>query len=121
MNIIEIYEPRWHDRTVLVATYKVKSGYNYIKFTKVSENSGLKGKLYRFHSTEINTNRVQSNGRIPCFAIPMEILELVEEEKKEETPIKHSFKVEIDGVSREFDNSDEFVKALAEFLSMESK
>lgn len=113
MNVIEIWQPRYKDNMVLVATYKVKSGYNYLRFTKAKH---LEGKLFRFHSTDINTNNVQRNGNAVVYVIPMEKLELVEdvEEKK---PVKHTYKVEIDGKVKEFDNADDFLTELSNLVS----
>lgn len=115
MNVIEILDPRYKDNVVLVATYKVKSGYNYIRFTHAKH---LLGKLYRFHATEINTNNVQSNGKIPCFVIPMEKLELVEEiEDKKSTT--HNYKLEIDGKSKEYTDPQKLISDLSRFLTRE--
>jgi len=69
---IEIWEPRWHDRKVLVAKYKVKSGINEIIFTKAKS---LKDKLFKMDEREIKKYPIVSNGKIDCYAIPLDKLE----------------------------------------------
>ena len=58
--MIEIYQPRWHDRRVLIATYKVSSGVNYIKFTK---SPTLKG-VFEITGDEIRKCPRETNGTI---------------------------------------------------------
>lgn len=68
---IEIWAPRYKDRTVLVATTKVTEGFNFIRFTKAPHLQGL----YRFDGSYVRREcEVQSNGKIPCFVIPMYLL-----------------------------------------------
>mgnify|MGYP006935486215 CR=1 FL=1 len=68
--MIKIWNPRWHDRKVLIATYKVKPGDNIIKFTKCKSLPG------KFHITDVEIKKclVESNGKIDCFAVPLEAL-----------------------------------------------
>lgn len=75
MNTIDIWTPRYRDNVCLVATYKVLNGDNYIKFTKARH---LNGMLFKITGDEIRNCPVDSNGRIPCYAIPMDKLERVE-------------------------------------------
>ena len=75
-KVIEIWSPRYHDRVALVAVHKVTEGYCFLRFTKAPH---LKGILYRFDGSYVRREcEVQSNGKIPCFVIPMYMLEEVE-------------------------------------------
>jgi hypothetical protein len=69
--MIEIWEPRWKDRTALIAKYKVTQGVNEIVFTKAK---CLKGKVFTIEGSEIAKYPIESNGTIPCYAVPMERL-----------------------------------------------
>lgn len=69
---IEIWEPRYHDRTVLVATHKINER-NKIRILKGAYKgdyfiSGIAAKSYP----------IQSNGRINCYAIPLSQLEVLQ-------------------------------------------
>lgn len=65
---IEIWQPRWHDRKVLIAKYKVCSGINEIVFTKAKS---LKGKVFRVNGMDIAKCPVETNGTIDCYAVPL--------------------------------------------------
>jgi hypothetical protein len=69
--MIEIWQPRWHDRTVLIAKRKVKDGVNKIVFTKTPE---LKGKVFEMDGSAIRQYHIESNGKIPCYAVPLDII-----------------------------------------------
>jgi len=115
MNVIEIWQPRYKDNTVLIATYKVKQGYNYVRFTKAKH---LEGMLFRFHSTDINTNNVQRNGKALMYILPFDKLENITEE--ETTPVqKHEIKLTIDGKEQEFTDIDGLIKGLSQYLGKE--
>jgi len=66
MNRIEIWNPRWHDRTVLIAKYKVKD-LNDIVFTKGT----LKGRSYQMTGADIVKHPLETNGKITCYAVPL--------------------------------------------------
>jgi hypothetical protein len=68
--MISIWNPRWHDRKVLIAIYKVKSGINIIKFTKCKS---IPGKFY-LTDLEIKKYPIESNGSIDCYAVPLDIV-----------------------------------------------
>lgn len=71
--MIEIWEPKWKDRTVLVSTKKVHSGKNYILFTKGS----WKGRVYSFEGDDARGCPTQKNGnvtQIDCYRIPLYML-----------------------------------------------
>ena len=75
--MIEIWEPRWHDRVVLVAAYKVAVGINTIKFTR----GRLKGLIFKIHSDIIQKCPITTNGKIRCYAIPLETLGIKPDDK----------------------------------------
>lgn len=68
--MIEIWNPRWHDRVVLIAKYKVKSGMNEIKFTKAKSLDGV----YLMTGEEIRSYPIETNGKIDCYAVPLDKL-----------------------------------------------
>ena len=65
---LEIWEPRWHDRKVLIAVYKV-ANENVIKITK----GAAKGK-YKMSGIAVRSYPKETNGRIPCYAVPLDKL-----------------------------------------------
>jgi hypothetical protein len=69
--MIEIWQPRWHDRKVLIAKYKVKEGSNEIIFTKAKS---LKDSVYVVHSNIIKQYPLETNGKIPCYAVPLDAI-----------------------------------------------
>lgn len=74
MEKIEIWEPRYHDNTVLIATYKVKPGENHIVFTRARHLAGME---FTVNSEIILKCPTQTNGKIPCFVVPFEKLQRV--------------------------------------------
>ena len=68
--MIEIWQPRWKDRVVLVATYKVKPGKNLVRFTKTPSLPDV----YSFEGDAAKKCPRVTNGRIECFAIPLSML-----------------------------------------------
>ena len=69
--MIEIWQPRWHDRKVLIAKYKVSSGKNSIRFTKAKS---LLGKTFDLNGDIISQYPLETNGTIPCYAVPLEVV-----------------------------------------------
>jgi hypothetical protein len=65
--MITIWEPRWHDRTALIAKYKVQNGLNKIKFIKGT----LKGQEFKLSSDIIRSYPIESNGKIDCYVVPL--------------------------------------------------
>lgn len=63
--IHKIWAPRYHDQRVLINAYDVKE-HNLITFTKAK----IEGWHYLSGAT-IRKYPKQSNGSIPCFAVPM--------------------------------------------------
>ena len=66
-NIV-IFQPRWHDRKVLIAKYKVQA-QNEIIFTKAKN---LAGKSYYLSGEEIIKYPLETNGKIFCYAVPLD-------------------------------------------------
>jgi hypothetical protein len=73
VNEIPIWQPRWKDRKVLVAKFKVGT-HNSIIFTQAPT---LKGNWY-MSGENIRKYPLDSNGKIPCYAVPLEDLEPLE-------------------------------------------
>ena len=75
MTVTDIWTPRYRDKVCLLATYKVLDGNNYIRFTKARP---LDGMIFKIDGAKVKTCPIDSNGKIPCYAIPMGMLERVE-------------------------------------------
>jgi hypothetical protein len=73
--MIEIWQPRYKDRKVLIATYKV-GDTNTIVFTK---SKYLKGKVFKVSGEVIRKYPKETNGTIECYAVPMSELEMINE------------------------------------------
>lgn len=69
-NLIEIWQPRWKDRRVLIAKYKVAND-NKIVFTKARSLD----REYYMSGEKIRSYPLESNGKIPCYAVPLDELE----------------------------------------------
>ena len=69
--MIEIWSPRWHDRKVLIAKYKVVSGINKIVFTK---SKCLKGKVFDVNGSVISKYPLETNGTILCYVVPLDVI-----------------------------------------------
>lgn len=70
--MIDIIQPRWHDRKVLIAQRKVGPKRNIIKITE----GAAKGR-YEMSGIAIKSYPLESNGVIPCYAVPLEKLEKI--------------------------------------------
>ena len=73
MNRIEIFQPRWHDRRVLVACHKVGAN-NEIVFTKAPTLTGT----YHMRGESMMKYPIESNGKIDCYAVPLIAFEVNE-------------------------------------------
>jgi hypothetical protein len=71
LNTIEIWDARWHDRTVLINPIKV-AAHNKIIFTK---SKSLGGNEYYASGNAIKSYSKESNGRIDCYVVPLDDLE----------------------------------------------
>lgn len=67
--MIEIWQPRWKDRRVLIAKYKVRGDYVSIRFTKAPS---IRKDVFKLPSDEIRKFPVESNGTIDCYSVPLE-------------------------------------------------
>lgn len=72
-QLFSIRQPRWKDRTVLLASYKVGT-HNEIVFTQAPT---LEGKYY-ISGAVVKVQPLQSNGKIDCYVVPLSILEPLE-------------------------------------------
>lgn len=77
LTTIPIWEPRYHDNKVLVATKKVRA-HNRIIFTKAKS---LIGKEFYISSERIKKYPKESNGVLQCYAVPLEDLMEMKQEK----------------------------------------
>jgi len=72
-QVIDIWQPRWKDRVVLIATYKVGT-HNLIRFSKAKS---MEGDWYLSGET-IKQCPKDYNGKIECYAVPISKLEPLE-------------------------------------------
>ncbi len=80
MAYFEIWQPRYHDRVVLLSKNKVGT-HNKIRFTKApSMGDGL----YYVSDKVVKKCKVESNGTIKCYAVPLDELERLEITEKTE-------------------------------------
>lgn len=70
--MIEIWEPRWRDRRVLIAKRKVNPKRNIIKITM----GAAKGR-YEMSGIAIKSYPLETNGVIPCYAVPLDKMEKI--------------------------------------------
>lgn len=79
LNYFEIWSPRYKDNRVLLAAHKVGEN-NKIVFTKAqhmgTEPYYLSGKTIRKYPKE-------SNGKVMCYAVPLDELEPLEIDEKD--------------------------------------
>lgn len=72
-QLIEIWQPRWKDRKVLIAKHKVGT-HNEIVFTKTPSLP----EHYYLSGETIRNCTLETNGKIPCYAVPIDELEVLE-------------------------------------------
>lgn len=72
-QLIDIWQPRWKDRVVMVAKYKVGM-HNCITFSKTKSMPGE----YYLSGEEIKKHPLNTNGKLDCYAVPMDKLEKLE-------------------------------------------
>lgn len=70
---LEVLQPRWHDRKALLATYKVGT-HNEVTFPK---SPTLPGSYYVSGAVATKYPK-ESNGRIMCYAVPLDEFEPLE-------------------------------------------
>lgn len=72
-NKIEIWQPRWKDRVVLIAKHKVGL-HNDIVFTKAKSLPNH----YYLSGEDIRQSPTDTNGKLVCYAVPMDKLKILE-------------------------------------------
>lgn len=72
---IVIWQPRYRDRTVLIAAYKLGI-HNEITFTKAPSMEGV----YYISGEEARKYPRESNGKLDVYAVPLDKLEKLERE-----------------------------------------
>ncbi len=75
-QLINIKQPRWKDRTVLIAKYKVGM-HNIIDMVGIKEGNAYSGKFYLSGET-ITKYPLNTNGKIDCYAVPLDELQVYE-------------------------------------------
>lgn len=69
--MIEIWQPRWKDKTVLLAAYKVKGDVTEVIFTKTPS---LANKVFKVKSGVVKQCPLESNGKLMCYAVPLDMI-----------------------------------------------
>lgn len=69
----DIWNPRWHDKRVLMAVHKV-SDHNRVVFSK---SKALKGEFY-ISGKIVKRYKKENNGKIECFSVPLDKFEPLE-------------------------------------------
>jgi hypothetical protein len=82
-EMIEVWEPKWKTREVLIACHKVSRGRNLIKFTKTKSLPYV----YELDGDDIMDCPVVSNGRIECYAVPISYLKIAKIKGQPEAPV----------------------------------
>ena len=72
-NKIEIWQPWWKDRVVLIAKHKVGL-HNDIVFTKAKSLPNH----YYLSGEDIRQSPTDTNGKLACYAVPMDKLKILE-------------------------------------------
>ena len=76
VNKIDIWQPKWSTRKVLIAKFRVGT-HNLITFTKAPSLAGD----YYMSGEAIRTYPLDTNGRIPCYSVDLDDLEPLEREE----------------------------------------
>lgn len=78
LNYFEIWQPRYHDNMVLLAKRKVGT-HNKIVFTKAPSMGSAP---YYVSGATVKKCKLDDNGKIPCYAVPVDKLEPLEINEK---------------------------------------
>lgn len=73
---IEIWQPRWRDRTVLIAKHKVQL-HNEVVFTQAPS---MGTNSFYLSGEDIRSCLTDTNGKLACYAVPLDKLKLLERE-----------------------------------------
>ena len=73
--IRDIWQPRWHDRKVLIAKHKVVSNVttHVIQFSKAPTLPHE----YHIPTAQLSKYPVETNGTVPCYCVPLNDFEVV--------------------------------------------
>ena len=85
LKIIEIQAPKWKDKVVYVATWKVGFGTNYIMFTEVPSMPGIwsfDGSKVIKEIAAVPLSRKNGNGTFKVYPVPLAWLTQLEDNKK---------------------------------------
>lgn len=71
---LQIWSPRYHDGVVLISQFKTHhaSPVILVEFTKAKS---LKGQRFCIKRETVEHCPVETNGKIECYAVPMDLLE----------------------------------------------
>lgn len=76
LKTFNILSPRWRDRRVLLAAYKVQEN-NKILFTG-KDGASMGDQPYYISGKEVKKHKKESNGTISCYSVPLDKLELLQ-------------------------------------------
>lgn len=71
--VLDIKEPRYHDRVVLLATHKIQER------NRINILQGAYKGTYFISGVVATAYPIQSNGKINCYAVPLSQLERLED------------------------------------------
>lgn len=74
VNLITVWQPRYIDKKILIATNKIRHGANYVVITK---DDRYKGKVFYLEGNDAFCCSKSTNGKIEVYEIPMEHLQLI--------------------------------------------
>ena len=74
LNLLKIWQPRYKDHAVLIATYKVKE-HNKIVFERAKH---LEGREFYMSGKNIRSYPKDTNGKISVYVVPLDDLEVLE-------------------------------------------
>lgn len=78
-SCFEIWMPRWHDKKVLLAAHKV-GVHNKVTFTKAQS---LGTEPYYVSGATVKKYKKEDNGKIMCYAVPIDELQPLELDTKD--------------------------------------
>lgn len=73
-QLFTIWQPRYHDKKVLLAKFKVGT-HNKVVFTKAPD---MGTQPYYISGEKVKSYPAESNGKIQCYAVPIDALEPLE-------------------------------------------
>ena len=71
LDVIDIWQPKYKTHSVLIATYKVKPGINYVAFSKANHLANM---VYKVDSKVIKQSPITTNGKIEVYDVPFDRL-----------------------------------------------